>query len=83
MVFSDKYGNLYFANNSCWIDFDLYNNEKMESDYYRIVKVYDPKDKGPMSFTPTGRELLYDADPKKMTRKQIEEILGYKIEIID
>ena len=54
-----------------------------ENEYFKIVKIYGLSKRGEDLFSVDGRELLYDDSAKKMTKTQIENELGYKIEIVE
>lgn len=85
IAFTDKYKNIYCANNENWFDLGEYQNEIMCSRFFKIIKVYGKRSVGgAISFSTLYRDLIYDAVPKKkMTKSDIEKILGYEIEIVD
>ena len=83
IAISDENGDVYCANEKDYFDLVPYKNKDMSSNYYKIIKVYGkPERKGVFSFTASNRELIYDAEPKQMTKAEIEKILGYSIDII-
>lgn len=85
MALPDSFGNIYFANNHHIFDIEDFDNEEMDSGDYKIIKVYGYSSHSDFIFFDqvNNRKLLYDAEVKKMTEKEIEEKLGYKIEIVD
>lgn len=85
LAFNDAYGRLYCADEDFFFDLNEYNNPNMENDYYRITRVYGLQEyPDTVDFNSEYiRELLYDTRVKKMTKSEIEEALGYKIEIVE
>ena len=76
-------GYVYCADDYGWYDFKEDFPDGMENESFKIVKVYGLAKRGLNLFNVNGRELLYDASVKKMTKSEIEEALGYKIEIVE
>lgn len=76
-------GEVYCADEYGWYDLKKDFSDGMENESFKIIKVYGlPKREGTL-FSVDGRELLYDASVKKMTKSEIEKELGYKIEIVE
>ena len=85
IVFNDSEGSTYCANEDWFFDLYEYNNLNMEDEWFKITKVYGlQKYSDVVDYNSEHiRELIYDASVKRMTKSEIEEALGYKIEIVE
>ena len=83
IAMSTECDHIYCSNEITYFDLNNYKNKDMSSGFYKIIKVYGKRKTGaPFSFSLVDRELIYDVEPKQMTKAEIEKILGYSIDII-
>lgn len=83
VAIQNEKGEVYCAYQFGWHHIKEDYPNGFENKYYKIVKIYGLSERGGDLFSVDGRELLYDASVKKMTKSEIEKELGYKIEIVE
>lgn len=83
VAIQNEKGEVYCAYQFGWHHIKEDYPNGFENEYYKIVKIYGLPKRWEDLFSLEGRELLYDASVKKMTKSEIEKELGYKIEIVE
>lgn len=83
VAIQNEKGEVYCASQFGWHHIKEDYPNGFENEYDKIVKIYGLSKRGGDLFSVDGRELLYDASVKKMTKSEIEKELGYKIEIVE
>lgn len=72
-----------FCEGGGWMEISDKDNFRDEDDEWAIVTIADGKLSRGLHFDDCDRKIVFNNRVKKMTLKEIEEKLGYRIEIVE